>query len=298
MLPRSIVLRLTPDRAGAGFSQRLADGWLLSDLPIAAGARPATLDPPLAPRARGVWRRVYDGPGLVDGRIERVVSRVAPGGERRVEFADGERYEISADGGFLHRIGGHLSLSEASARALGAPLALALALRDVHLLHASAVGLNGRALALVAPSGGGKSTLARHAVAHGLPRLADDILPVRLGASSEALPRFPQLKLRPAEEYPEDAPDVVSLGALIELAHSPATRGIASERLEPAAAAFALVRATVAARLFDEQLLSRHFAACTRAAQGLPVFHLTYPSGIERLGDVADTLRKLPLERS
>jgi len=296
--PAPIVLRLVPGSEPRGFQQRLADTWLWSDRPIGSDGRPARLPQPARDLSPGGWRLVYDGPGLVDGRIERIVSRIAPGGERRVEFADGECYVIAADGSRLLRVRGGPGPDARPARALGAPLALSLALRGIYLLHASAVRSGACALACVAPSGGGKSTLARHAAMHGLPRLADDILPVRLDWQAEALPRFPQLKLAPEELYPQEAPDVLPLGGLVEIAHSPSAAAISIERLAPAAAAFALVRATVAARLFDEELLTRHFAACTRAAARLPVFRSVYPSGLERLGEVAAALRSLPLDLS
>jgi len=298
VVPNPIALRLASGGGLEGFAQRLADTWLWSDAPIGTGARPARLPKPSEASAPGDWRLVYDGPGLVDGRIERVVSKIAPGGERRVDFADGECYEIARDGALLRRVAGSLSLADSAARALGAPLALALALREILLLHASAVRVDGRALALVAPSGGGKSTFARRAAARGIPRLADDILPVRLDPPPAALPHFPQLKLAPEESYPDQAPEALPLAALIEIAHSPATRQISTTRFEPAAATFALVRATVAARLFDEQLLTRHFAACARAAETLPVLRLTYPSGIDHLDEVVDTLRQSILDGS
>lgn len=291
-------MRLLASPEREGFSQRLADTRIWSDVALGPGADRESRREPVQVAATRDWKLVYDGPGLVEGRIERVVSRIAPGGERRVEFADGESFELTADGMLLRRVEGRLPSEIAATRALGAPLALALALRGVYLLHASAVGRDGRALALAAPSGGGKSTLARHAVAYGLPRVADDILPVRLEPRPEALPRFPQPKLTDEERYPEAAPDRLRLGALVEIAHSPRYRSISATRLEPADAAFALARATVAARLFDESLLARHFAACAHAASALPLFRLTYPSGVERLGDVAEALRRLPLDGS
>ena len=190
-------------------------------------------------------------------------------------------------------------------RALGAPLALALALRGVHLLHASAVVRRaasreqappGGALAFTAASGAGKSTLA--SAAHrrrtlAWERIADDQLPVRLDSPAAALPHFPQLKLEAEEGYPVNAPAARPLDALFEIEHAAEIERIELERLAPTAACLALARATVAAKLFDTALLEHHFECCGTAAATLPVYRLRYPSGIERLPEVLARLADL-----
>jgi hypothetical protein len=55
-------------------------------------------------------------------------------------------------------------------------LPLAAALQGLEMLHASAVGLGGRAIAFTAASGTGKSSLAAHLVASGATFLTDDVL--------------------------------------------------------------------------------------------------------------------------
>ena len=57
-------------------------------------------------------------------------------------------------------------------------LPLAAALHGLPLVHASAVALGGRALAFVAPSGTGKTSVAAHLVARGASLLTDDALAV------------------------------------------------------------------------------------------------------------------------
>ena len=288
-----IALRLAPDEGDEGFVQPLAADELWTAAAVAAGARPARRPPAArAPDAApGEWRLVYDGPGIDLGHPRRVVARVAASGERLVEFDDGELYWIAADGGAIERVAsGGGAAAAVRERALGAPLALALAARGVHLLHASAVVARGGVIALAAGSGVGKSTLA--AAANRLPalaarRVADDVLPVRLAGEPLALPHFPQLKLAAAEAYPSAAPASVPLAALVELDRGePGGPPPRLERLSPAAAALALARATVAARLFDPALLASHLEACAAAASRLPVARLTYPGGDDRLGEV------------
>jgi hypothetical protein len=73
--------------------------------------------------------------------------------------------------------------SDAAVRAdlLGRVMAL-VAHADGHLaLHASAVSINGQAIAFVGPKHAGKSTLAMALVRHGARLLTDDLLVVRLG---------------------------------------------------------------------------------------------------------------------
>jgi hypothetical protein len=63
-------------------------------------------------------------------------------------------------------------------------------------LHASAVAVNGRAVAFTADSGVGKSTLAAALSAHGLPHVCDDTLPVLVSQGPPlAIPDRKPLKL-------------------------------------------------------------------------------------------------------
>jgi hypothetical protein len=282
------TLTLELRRGRAGFAQRLADEWLWSDLALGLEAtrapRPAL--PPAGARERGPWRKVLASSGEVAGRELRVGVERNAHGDRRLEFEDGERYWIARAGDRIRRLAGggaRPAPARLVERALGAPLALALAPRGVHLLHASAVAGPAGALALVGDSGAGKSTLAAAAVSHpeaGLERLADDILPVRLGGAPRALPSYPQLKLAEGARSPAGARfPVLPLLALFEVEHGAGRAEPELVRLPPAAAVAALVRATVAARLFDEELLGGHFAAAAAAAEILPVYRLRFPSG-------------------
>ncbi len=305
---RPIVLRLDEDAKQAGWIQPFAGGRLWSGQPIGVGAVRAPR-PPIrsAAAAQAAWSVIYDGPGLVDGGLYRLRSFLSAEGERRVDFADGESFLVDPAGGFIERRSSGPATARSLERALGAPMALALALRGVHLLHASAVarlsadGVPGNAIAFTATSGAGKSTLAAaagpRARAGGgtLVRIADDQLPVRLGSQPEALPHFPQLKLPPTAGYPATAPVRLAFERLVEIEHSTEVRAIAIERLSPAAACLALARATVAAKLFDPDLLQRHFDACAAAGKELPVHRLVFPTGLEHLPAVLAAIAELQL---
>lgn len=62
-------------------------------------------------------------------------------------------------------------------------------------LHASAIGVNGSAVALAGPSGAGKSTLAAALSAKGHDVLADDICIVDAAKGGEIIPSTPRLRL-------------------------------------------------------------------------------------------------------
>lgn len=302
----TIVLDL--GSGGDGWIQRLADREVWCDLPLLPGARPAP--PPAVARPgtpRDPGRLVYEGPGSVSGRLERVRAWIDAAGYRTVEFARGERFRISPAGELVESLGAGAGGSEPAADArwlelaVGAPLALALALHGTALLHAAALERAGGVLALLGASGAGKSTLAEAGRRRGgaWRRAADDILPVCWGEDAEALPAFPQLKLPAAEGWDAAAPSRLPLAGVVELERfeaAPGSTGLSLERMAPAASAAALIRATVAARLFDEALLRWHFDRVTAAAARRPVWRLRYPSGRDGLGAALDRLDRFAAE--
>jgi len=293
--PRAIRLRLR----GSGLSglspaavYRVAGCWLLADRPLAelepfaVDASPRATDPgrPTDWRSRRVERSVYCGFGLVAGAVREVeCRRLAQGWE--VVIPDVCRLGVSVGGAevaVLDESDG-LSPSALAEAVLGPGLILALALHGVYCLHASAVSTRRGAIAFLGESGRGKSTLARFLATEaglGWTPVADDILPVEPTADGlDVLPRFPQLKLPAAEQYPADAPERLPLCTAFALA--PDRTGdrvdVAVERLAPLPASLALLRHTAAARLFDRNLAAGHLEACGRAAGRLPLCDLRYP---------------------
>ena len=81
---------------------------------------------------------------------------------------------------------------------LGPVLGVLLTQRGLTTLHASAVALDGRAVAFAGDAGRGKSTLAAALHARGHAVLADDIVAVEISdIAARVLPGIPQLKLWP-----------------------------------------------------------------------------------------------------
>ncbi|MEZ5312285.1 MAG: hypothetical protein R2862_00865 [Thermoanaerobaculia bacterium] len=292
----TIEVRLVSGQPAAGFVQSIAGESVWCDRPLGPGATPADPRGRRPADAAREWTPIYDGPGLLAGRTQRIRSARDPSGSFRVLHEDGETFEISGDGGTIVRLACP-DVPVTNERLLGAPFAVALALRGRYLLHASAlVTESGSAIALTAESGGGKSTLAAAAErspAHGLRRIADDQLPVRLTPELAVLPHFPQPKLTPAEQYSEAHPAELPWSALVEVA---VVGGLSQPRLRrmgaPEAIAI-LVGATVAAKLFDATLLARHFEACAVAMLDLAIYRLEVPFGLDRLDDSLEVLATL-----
>ena len=239
---------------------------------------------------------VYRGPGWLGSEWRQVMCWCGPAGYL---------LEIDAVGGFtvipdgatvlLDRVEPRADWQAVREVALGPALILALALQDTWCLHASAAVLHDRAIAFLGESGKGKSTLAAFlgAGAGAVWRLlADDVLPVRLGPDGlEALPHFPQLKLSPEEQPSLGMPEQLPLDAVYLLEKPPTNQGgVDSRPLGPRDAMLALVRHTVAARLFDRRLLARHMRFCAQTAACIPVRRLSYPHEYALLPRVGDAL--------
>jgi hypothetical protein len=74
---------------------------------------------------------------------------------------------------------------------------------DLYFIHAAALDLGGRALALVAPSGYGKSTTAWGLLHHGFKYLSDELAPLDVAAMQvHPFPHALSLKTLPPKEYP------------------------------------------------------------------------------------------------
>jgi len=297
--PAPIVLAI-PQPAGAveaaGFLHRVAGFELWSPRPLGPGARPAKRRISSPRVAESAWSVVHDGPGLDLGELRRVVSLRDASGQYRFDYEDGESFVVDAIGSRIERrpgTTGEATATRSLERALGAPLIVALAIRGVHVLHASAIALGGAAVAFTAAPGVGKSTLAAAAersTRRDWRRISDDLLPVRLGPSASALPHFPQPKLSSSAQYPAASPESLPLRALVVLERGAEEAHLSLARLEAARGAIALAEATVAARWFDRELLASHLAACAATCGAVQVMRLVYPSGLGRLEEVLDAL--------
>jgi hypothetical protein len=96
-----------------------------------------------------------------------------------------------------------LTLEDTCTYLLGPILGYVLRLRGITCLHASAVAVDGRALILLAPGGGGKSTTAATFAKLGYPIVSDDVSPLYSESGRIIVyPGYPRLRLWPSSvEY-------------------------------------------------------------------------------------------------
>ena len=188
-------------------------------------------------------------------------------------------------------------------------LPLALSQRGKAVFHASAVDLDGAAVAFLAPSGAGKSTLAAAFAAAGHPFLTDDCLVVeRAGDGFVAAPSHGSLRLwddsagrfgaESSHAPPLDFTDKTRLLADGRLPHCEETRPLrAVYRLGEAetiaisalSAAEALVQWASHSFLIDVEdklRVAAHFEDMAALAQRLPCYRLDYPRCYEDVGRV------------
>lgn len=201
---------------------------------------------------------------------------------------------------------------------LGIVLAYWLELQGIPALHASAVVINGRAIAFLSSNKGGKSSLAASLMQLGYPLLTDDILPVeRHDSSFLGRPGYPQMRMWPdqAEHFaghadleqvhPQVSKRRVPVKALTKGAFCGSVRtlgglylperrdtlGIAITTLAPAEALMALIRNAFLAHNVQLPALEaarlRFFAALVRF---VPVKRLVYPDGLEHLPAACDAI--------
>jgi hypothetical protein len=244
------------------------------------------------------------------------VWRRADGGYR-LRYADDCEYHVDAAGTAVACTWPpHFTPEDAATYLLGPVFGLVLRLRGVPALHASAVVVDGRALALCGPAGAGKSTTAAALAARGHPLVADDVLALpRRGGRIQAQPAYPHLRLWPdvvaplfgaGAELPPLTPnwdkrllrldaafhrDPLPLGAVYLLA----AREDAADapRLEPLGgieAVLALVPNAYVSWFPGREGQARELAVLGQVARSVPVVKATPHADPARLGELCALL--------
>ncbi len=91
------------------------------------------------------------------------------------------------------------------------------------------------------------------------------------------LPNFPQLKLTAVEQWGRGRPAALPLAAAYVLSLGGEGSRFECERLSPRDGAVSLVRHTVAGRLFDPGLRTRHLDFTLSLAARVPVYRMRIP---------------------
>lgn len=212
----------------------------------------------------------------------------------------------------------------AELRFLGPVMSYWFELRGLPTLHASAVSINGGAVAFVSRHGGGKSGLAAAMVRAGFPLLTDDLLVLEERESRwEARPAYPEMRMWPDEAAhfvgpPEDLPLVQAdsekrrvavgnggFGSFLDASTPLACIYLASRRpetggeieIQPVSrseALIELVRHSFSPRLVEAAgLQPARLDRLARLVRAVPVRRLVYPSSFDRLPEVVRFLHNL-----
>ncbi|MES2495927.1 MAG: hypothetical protein V4618_07425 [Pseudomonadota bacterium] len=202
---------------------------------------------------------------------------------------------------------------------LGSAMAVLLHQRGILPLHANAIDVDGRAVAIMGASGAGKSTLAAAFHDRGRRILSDDVCAVsRDGDSFSAQPGIPRLRLwrdaversgRVTGDYERafDALDKYSvrttaavrsealpLAAIVLLASHDGDPAIDIRRLAGVEAVEALIANTYRGsfiRTVGDG--AAHFATCLALQRAVPVFRLSRPWDPARIAETMDRIEHL-----
>jgi hypothetical protein len=197
----------------------------------------------------------------------------------------------------------------------GTVSAFLLALRGETVLHASAVAVDGTALAFVGQSGRGKSTLAALLCVDGAKLVTDDVLTVEAGPPASCRGGASELRLRSSAAVIADArPDAATrttiderlalahesapltalpIGAFVVPSPSRTAAGIEIRVLAPSAALFWLLSFPRIYGWSRPDVLSRDFTTLTEIVNQVTVYDVTIPWGPPFDPTVARTLRSL-----
>ncbi len=251
------------------------------------------------------------------GKVDRLPSE-AVGAEGYSEATSEEAYFFWEEvGAFLVRSGREIIVEPAPGVeervlrlfVLGPVLGVLLHQRGWLVLHASAVAIEGGAVAFLGGAGWGKSTTAAvlHARGHGI--LADDVTAVHLDTDRPMVsPGFPRLKLWPeaAVSVGDNPQALPRLHPELEKRARSVTRGFSSaslplrriyvlaegesqriEPLQPQEALVELVRHSYVSRLRQAAEAPTHFLQCSSVVKTVPIHRLRRPKYLPALPDLA-----------
>ncbi len=203
-------------------------------------------------------------------------------------------------------------------------LPLALSTQGKLVIHASAVEVDGGAVAFVAESGTGKSTLAAAFATCGHPFLSDDGLVVEARAEGySALPSHPSLRLwedsrrtlvgpcaatgpglpftSKQQILADDAIAFCGQARILRRAYFLGQRRVETvtfERMAPAAATMEWIKYSFLLDPKDAALLAAHFGRVAALAARIPCYRLDYPRQFDRIAEVREAIvRQLCEER-
>ena len=201
----------------------------------------------------------------------------------------------------------------------GTVSAFVLSMRGDTVLHASAVAVDGTALAFVGPSGAGKTTLATLMCLAGASIVADDVLTVEPGPPASCEGGASELRLREAASILADEQAPAStrrttddrlalsvaaattgrlpLGAILFPGPSRTASAVELQPVPPAQALMALLSLSRVEGWSDPTVIQRDFQRVSALIGTVPTYRAVVPWGPPFLPSVAPALAALALRR-
>jgi hypothetical protein len=196
----------------------------------------------------------------------------------------------------------------------GTASAVLLTLRGATVLHASAVSVDGVALAFVGQSGRGKTTVAALMCLEGAQLVTDDVLAVEVGSPATCIGGATALRLRSSAAHLADRDPLresyttvderrtfsptavdghVPLGAIVIPSPSRTASMVAVRLLAPSEAVFALLQFPRIHGWRSADVLTRDFTVLSQLVTRVPAYEATIPWGPPFTSQVAQTLSEL-----
>ena len=316
---RAFGLALVADRAIGGLPQAGDAPHPGSELRVWFDA-----DPPIADRASTNGQLWYVSPYLDNADLPLLSGWELEGGRYLVfRYTDGAEFTFDRQG---HNIWvkwtAPLTFDDAVSYLLGPMVGLALRLRGVVCLHASAISVDGGIVAIMGQEGAGKSTTATALAERGYPVVSDDLVPLYEDASGDwrAHPAYPRLRLWPssvdmlatltsrfprlpdqwgtrryyvdfdrhAYEFETRSLPLTAMYLLDRRTDDP--RAPIVDSVAPAETLMTLVANTFGARALDPAMRAREFADVSRLADRVPLRRVSPHSDPARLPNLCDAI--------
>lgn len=238
-----------------------------------------------------------------------------------LQYADGTEFLIDKQGTRIWATwpAETLTLEDTATYLLGPVMGFVLLLRGFISLHACAVAVGERVIAIVGPAGSGKSTTAAAFAEQGYRVLAEDVVSLHdLGKEFLVQPAYPSIRLWPssvealygtAATLPKLTPtwdkcyldltqdkyefqhEPLPLAAIYILAERSDDDGVPFvEDLAPGAALMSLIANTYATYLMDKTMRAREFELLQRVLSSVPLKRVTPHSDPVRIDELCQAI--------
>lgn len=249
-----------------------------------------------------------------------VFSRLDDGNFYRFTYADQTQFVVDRAGREIWTTWLEpLTLEDTTTYLLGPVMGFVLLLRGLVCLHASAIVVDGAAVAFAGPAGSGKSTTAAAFAARGFSVLAEDVVTLDdRGESFFVRPAYPCIRLWPASAATlygsrsalppltpnwdkcyldlsqsagrfESAPRRLAAIYLLD-DRSDDPRAPFVQSLDPAEGMISLVANTYGTKLLDKHMRAREFDLLSRVLAHVPLRRVTPHADASRLSELCDCL--------